>query len=170
VFAYFTIQSNLILGATCFVLAIGVIPQVTWFRVLRMIGVVGVALTFLVFQLVLRDLQDLTGQAAFCDFLLHTLSPILGVVGWLVFGPRGQTSVPVVWWTAAYAAAYGLFSMIRGAIVGFYPYPFLNAHTHGYGRVILNMALVAVVFFALAFGAHALDRRLTRRRALATHR
>jgi hypothetical protein len=60
--------------------------------------------------------------------------------------------------------------MIRGAIVGFYPYPFLNAHTHGYGRVILNMALVAVVFFALAFGAHALDRRLTRRRALATHR
>jgi len=170
VFAFFTIQSNLVLAFTCFVLAIGVAPAATWFRVLRLIGVVGIALTFLVFQLVLRDLQDLTGQAAFCDFMLHTVSPILGVVGWLVFGPRELTSVRVVWWTTAYVAAYGLFSMIRGAIVGFYPYPFMDADAHGYPRVILNLLLVAVVFFALAFGAHALDRRLGRRRTLAAHR
>jgi hypothetical protein len=157
VFCFFTIQSNLVLALTCFLLAIGAAPPAEWFRVLRMIGVVGIALTFLVFQLVLRDLQDLTGQAAFCDFMLHTLSPILGVVGWLVFGPRGLTSIRVVWWTTAYVAAYGLFSMIRGAIVDFYPYPFMDAQTHGYLRVIVNMLLVALVFFALGFGAHAYD-------------
>ena len=158
------------LAFTCFVLAIGVAPAATWFRVLRMIGVVGIALTFIVFQVALRDLYDLTGQAAFCDFMLHTLSPILGVAGWLVFGTRGQTSVAVVLWTTAYVAAYGLFSMIRGAIVDFYPYPFMDAQTHGYPRVIVNLILVALVFFALGFGAHALDSRLARRRAPAMHR
>ena len=102
--------------------------------------------------------------------MLHTLSPILGVAGWLVFGPRGQTSIRVVWWTTAYVAAYGLFSMIRGAIVDFYPYPFMDAQTHGYPRVIVNLILVALVFLALGFGAHALDSRLARRRTPAMHR
>jgi hypothetical protein len=169
VFTYFTIQSNLALAASCAFLAIGVAPTATWFRVLRLVGVVGIALTFVVFQLVLRDLQDLTGQAAFCDLMLHTVSPILGVAGWLLVGPRAQTSRPVVVWTTAYVAAYGLFTMVRGAIVRhgdahFYPYPFMDAATHGYARVIVNLVLVAVVFFALAFGAHALDGWLTRRR------
>ncbi len=176
VFSYFTIQSNLILALTCLLLAVGMASSATWFRVLRLIGVVGIALTFVVFQAVLRDLQDLTGLNALSDFLLHTLSPILGVGGWLLFGPRRLTSVTVVWWTTAYVAAYGLFSMIRGAIIEndvgthFYPYGFMNAVDHGYPRAILNMAMVAVVFFALAFGAHALDGWLARRRAPATHR
>jgi hypothetical protein len=175
VFCFFTIQSNIVLGVTCFLLATGVTTSAMWFRVLRMIGVVGIALTFVVFQAVLRDLQDLTGQAAFCDVMLHTVSPILGVGGWLLFGPRGLTNVAVVWWTTAYVTAYGVFSMIRGAIVEhggvhFYPYGFMNADEHGYPRAILNMVIVAVVFLALAFGAHALDSWMARRRAPATHR
>ena len=97
VFCFFTIQSNLILALTCLLLAAGIASSATWFRVLRLIGVVGIALTFVVFQAVLRDLQDLTGLHALADFLLHTLSPILGVGGWLLFGPRRLTSVSVVW-------------------------------------------------------------------------
>ncbi len=31
----------------------------------------------------------------------------------------------------------------------------MDAQTHGYPRVIINMLLVAIVFFALGFGAHA---------------
>jgi hypothetical protein len=176
VFCFFTIQSNLILAATCLLLAVGAASSATWFRVLRLIGVVGIALTFVVFQAVLRQLQDLTGLNALADFLLHTLSPILGVGGWLLFGPRRQTSVAVVWWTTAYVAAWGIVTMIRGAIVEnaeghhFYPYGFMDPTEHGYVRVIVNLVVVAIVFFALAFGAHALDRWLTRRRTPATHR
>lgn len=46
----------------------------------------------------------------------------------------------------------------------------MNAQDHGYPRVIVNLVLVALVFFTLGFGAHALDRRLARRRTLAAHR
>ena len=47
----------------------------------------------------------------------------------------------------------------------------MNAQDQGYPRVIVNLVLVALVFFTLAFGAHALDRRgWRRRRTLAAHR
>jgi hypothetical protein len=170
VFCYFTIQSNLILGVTCLLLAAGAARPTLPFRVLRLIGVVGIALTFVVFQTVLRGLQDLTGQAAFADVMLHTISPIMGVVGWLWFGPRRLTSPVVVAWTAAYVAAWGLFTMVRGAIVRhggvhFYPYPFMNAAEKGYARVIVTLAVVAAVFVALGVGAAALDGWLARPRA-----
>ncbi len=176
VFCFFTIQSNLILATTCAMLAAGWVRPATWFGSLRLIGVVGIALTFVVFQAVLRPLQDLTGLSALADFLLHTLSPILGVGGWLLFGPRRQTSRAVVGWTTAYVAAWGLFTMIRGAVVErgdgkhFYPYDFMDPTDKGYARVVVNLVIVAVVFFALAVGAHALDGWLTRRRTVPARR
>lgn len=96
VFTFFTVQSNIIVGLTSAMLALGVATHSTVFRVLRLTGVVGITLTFIVFHLALRRLQDLTGQAAVADFLLHTASPILCVAAWLLFGPRGLTSWRVV--------------------------------------------------------------------------
>jgi hypothetical protein len=169
VFCYFTIQSNIILGVGCFLLATEATSSALWFRVLRMIGIVGITLTFVVFQLVLRGLQDLTGEAAFADVMLHTVSPILGVAGWLLFGPRRLTDRTAIAWTIAYVLAWTAFTMIRGAIVRhgdvhFYPYPFLDAAQKGYPRVILNMIVVALVFLGLCIGARTLDRWLIRRR------
>ena len=57
---------------------------------------------------------------------------------------------------------WAVFAMVRGAFIHFYPYPFIDVDTHGYARVLLNSAVVAVVFVGLSFGALALDRVLPR--------
>jgi hypothetical protein len=169
-FSYFTTQSNVILAASCALLAVGIVRGEMWFRALRMIGVVGIALTFVVYHVALRGLRELTSGAKFADVMLHTVSPILGVGGWLLFGPRGLTSKATVAWTSAYVAAWGAFTMIRGAIVEradgkrFYPYPFMDAQEKGYPQVILNLVLVGLVFVAIASGFHLLDAWMTRRR------
>jgi hypothetical protein len=164
VFAFFTIQSNLLLGITCLIAAIRPRTRSTVFRVARLCGVIGIAITGVVFHFALRDLQDLTGQAKVADFLLHTASPILGVSGWLLFGPRRLTSKPVVWWTLAFPVTYGVFTLIRGEAVGWYPYPFMDVAEHGYPRIVVNCAIIGAAFVAFATGAHALDRRLPGRR------
>lgn len=41
-------------------------------------------------------------------------------------------------------------TLVRGAIWGWYPYPFLDATTHGYGRVAANALLVTVVLGLVA--------------------
>lgn len=160
VFAFFTVQSNLLVGISSLLLAINPTRPSLAFRGARLTGVVAIALTFVVFHLALRDLQDLTGQAAVADFLLHTASPILCVAGWLIYGPRRQTSVQVVLLTVVFLLAWGLFTLVRGEYIGWYPYPFIDVATHGYVRVGVNLTAIGATFIALASGAHLLDSRL----------
>ncbi|WP_037322828.1 Pr6Pr family membrane protein [Amycolatopsis thermoflava] len=162
VFAYFTIQSNLIVGFTSLLLAIRPLRTSTVFRTLRLDGVLAIAITGIVFHLVLADLQDLTGWAWVADFLLHTASPLLGVLGWLLFGPRRAVTPRIIGWSVVYPVAWVAFTLVRGAVDGFYPYPFIDVTALGYGRVAVNCLVIAVLFLALAFGAMLLDRLLGR--------
>ncbi len=162
VFAYFTIQSNLLLGGTTFLLALGADRDSTLFRTLRLNGVLCIAVTGIVYHVALAGLSDLTGAASVANFLLHTTTPILGVLGWLLFGPRGRTDLGTVGWSIVYPLLWLVFTLIRGAAIGFWPYPFVNADDLGYTKVLLNCLLVALLFLALAFGAMLLDRRLNR--------
>jgi hypothetical protein len=161
VFAYFTIQSNLLLGGTCLLLAI---DRDRWhsmvFKTLRLNGVLCIAVTGIVYHLVLAGSDNLAGAAAVANFFVHTVTPVLGVVGWLIFGPREQTDSRVVGWSLVFPLLWLAFTLIRGEGTGFYPYPFMNVTEHGYGTVLLNCLLVALLFLALAAGTTLLDRRI----------
>src|SRR6266508_2410809 len=140
VFCYFTIQSNLLLGITSALLAIRTNRRSTAFRALRLDGVLAMVVTGIVY---------------------HT---VLAVIGWLVFGPRGQTNARIVWWSVVYPVLWLVFTLVRGPLAGdFYPYPFVDVAEHGLGRVLLNCLVVAVLFLGLGTGATALDRVLPRR-------
>jgi hypothetical protein len=85
----------------------------------------------------------------------------LVTIGWLGFGPRPRISradlgrflvLPVVWLA---------YTLIRGAFVDWYPYPFLDVTLHGYGYVALSSLAVGALLLALATGCLWLDRHLT---------
>jgi len=50
-----------------------------------------------------------------------------------------------------YPLAYLVYTLIRGAQVDWYPYPFLDVSRHGYGGVLLNCAVMLVGFVAAAW-------------------
>jgi len=163
VFVYFTIESNLIVGVTCGLLAFTRRRPSTVFRVFRLTGVVAIAITGVVYHAVLAGLVDLTAWGNVATQMLHTAVPLLAVAGWLLFGPRGLAT----WRTAALALAFPVFwlgcTLIRGAVTHWYPYPFVDADALGYARVALNVAVVTVLFLGLSYAAAALDLRLSRR-------
>lgn len=161
---FFTILSNLIVGITSLLLAVRPHLTSTLFRVLRLDGVVAIAVTFVVFRIALADLHDLTGSAAFADFLLHVAAPVLCVAGWLMFGPRHRSGLRLVLLSAIFPMCYLAVTLIRGPIVDFYPYPFLDVRTHGYPQVLLNSVIVGVLFLAIAAGITAMDNRRVRGR------
>ena len=164
--SYFTVQSNILVALTTGLLAVRVLRSSTLFRVLRLAGLVGIAITGVVFHLALRDLQELAGKEALADFLLHTASPVLCVLGWLVFGPRAQISRRLVGLSVLFPVLWLAYTLIRGPLVqtrfgrDYYPYPFLDVVDHGYGTVVVNIVLVAVLFALIAGGALLLDRHL----------
>lgn len=165
-FSFFTVQSNIVVAVATGMLAVDVRRSSTTFRTLRLTGVLAIMVTGVVFHMALADLQELTGWDALADFLLHTLSPILAPVGWLVFGPRGRVSGHIVKLVVVGPVLWLVYALGRGALVedrfgnDYYPYPFMNAAVKGYGPALLNCVLVALLFLGLAFGCRALDRRL----------
>jgi hypothetical protein len=159
-FAFFTIQSNLIVGGTTLLLAARPDRSSAVFRVFRLIGLVAITVTGVVYHVALSRLVDLEGWHQLGNQLVHTVVPLLAVVGWLGFGPRRLTSARVAWLSLLFPACWIAFTLIRGAVWHWYPYPFIDVTVLGYGKVILNCFWVALLLLGLAAGATVLDRRL----------
>ncbi|GAA4707427.1 Pr6Pr family membrane protein [Pseudonocardia yuanmonensis] len=160
VFAYFTILSNLLVGVTHVLLAVDPARDSLAMRVLLLDAVVGIAVTGIVYNLVLAQTVDPHGLHQVATVVCHMITPLLAVVGWLVFGPRGLVDREVVLVSAGYPLAWLAFTLVRGAVIDWYPYPFVDVVAHGYARIAVNCLVVAVLFVGLGFGALALDRRL----------
>jgi hypothetical protein len=160
VFCYFTIQSNLLVGVTCLLLAIRLDRRSTTFSVFRLVGVVAIIITGIVYHVAIAKLVEFDSWALVADQLTHTVVPILAVAGWLLFGPRARSSWRIARLALLYPLAWITFTLVRGSMVGFYPYHFIDVETLGYGRVAANCAWIAVLFLAISAGLNVLDRRL----------
>jgi len=69
---------------------------------------------------------------------------------------------PLIW--SVYPTMYLVYALIRGSIVGSYPYPFIDAAHLGYGRTMLNSIGLLLVFIVLGFLFLALNRARQRMR------
>ncbi|MFF1609878.1 Pr6Pr family membrane protein [Amycolatopsis sp. NPDC058278] len=158
---FFTIDSNLLVVLASALVALGR-ARGRLFTVLWLDALAGIIVTGIVYQVALAGLHDLHGLAFFADTMLHKVTPFLFVLGWLLAGPRGTLTWRTVWWSLLYPLAWLAFTLPRGAVTGFYPYPFVDAGALGYGQVALNCVFIGLFFTALAAAALLYDRRFTR--------
>lgn len=110
------------------------------------ITVVGV-----VYNVVLRQIWHPEGLFKLADELLHTVNPLLFIIYWLVFVQKQglKWSNTLSW--LIFPFIYLVYILIRGAISGYYPYPFIDVSLLGYTKVMINSLVLLFVF--LAFGA-----------------
>ncbi len=163
-FSYFTIQSNFLVAVSMW-LIVRDRTRSQAFRVIRLASLVGITVTGIVAAVALPPSPNYTTASLVCDRLLHIVVPVLAIVGWVAFGPRDTVTsedlLPSLIWPVLWLVA----TLGLGPFVGWYPYPFLNMDTIGVGRTLLNCAVIAVLFLALAALALWADRRLSRDRA-----
>ncbi len=176
-FAFFTTWSNLLVGLGALLLAVRLDRSSTAFAVLRLSGLVAIIATGVGFQaefaqtlgtpdVGLRALH-LKGWVAVWNVLLHIVVPVMAVVGWVLIGPRRIVSRRVAWLSVIFPVCYLAFTLIRGAIVHWYPYPFIDVTQLGYGRAALNCVPIPLFTLGLAASATVLDRRLGRATSVA---
>ncbi|EAP99821.1 Integral membrane protein [Janibacter sp. HTCC2649] len=158
--SYFTILTNLLVAITTTTLVLGQTAAPRWWKVLRLNAIVGIAVTGLIHWFFLRPLLDLSGADYLADKLLHVVVPLVAVIGWAVFGPRDKVEASLLVPSLIYPIGWLVYTLVRGAIVDWYPYPFLDVGLHGYPRALLACAGVAVLLLALTWGAMKLDPRL----------
>lgn len=119
----------------------------------------------LIYSLVLRALWDPTGLQLAADIALHDLIPILYVLYWLIYVPKGTLRwiQPVYW--LIYPFAYITYTLIRGSFGAQYPYPFVDVSALGYPAAFANIAMLFAMFLGLGLIAVVLDRLIGRFRS-----
>ena len=162
---YFTILTNILVAYVAWTLAAGRDSGSRAWRVLRLDAVVGIAVTGVVHWLLLRPILDLDGADYAADKLLHVVVPVLAVAGWVAFGPRRRVGSADLLPSLAFPVLWLAYTLVRGALTDFYPYPFVDAGDLGYAPVAVNCLGVAALFLGLGGLALVLDRRLARRTA-----
>jgi len=158
--SYFTIQSNLLVAVTTAQLARHPAGDGSVWRVLRVAGVVGITVTGVVHFLLLRPLLDLDGADYAADKLLHMVVPVLAVLGWVLFGPRPRISGLVVARAICRPLVWLAWTLVVGAMSGWYPYPFLDHREAGGVPGVVASCLGITAFVLLLFWlARLVDRR-----------
>lgn len=151
-FSFFTILSNLFAAVTWGVVAAHAgRPRPGWLEWLRGAAVVYMATTGVVFALLLSDLsEELQVTVPWVDTVLHRVMPVVVVLDWLLDPPRrrirwtaagGWLVAPIIWLD---------YTLLRGPLVGWYPYPFLDPRPDGYAEVALTCGAVAIGMVLLA--------------------
>jgi hypothetical protein len=101
----------------------------------------------LVYNIMLRSLWKPEGLQRFVDESLHTIIPIFFILYWLLFVPKKNLQWKNVFPWLIFPFLYLVYTLIRGAFVGFYPYPFVDANELGYNKVFLNSGVLFIIFF-----------------------
>jgi hypothetical protein len=149
-FAFFTIQSNLV-GVAAFLWLVGTrgTPHGRRTDLLRGAAVVYLTVTFIVVIALLGGV-DVQLQLPWAEFVLHKLFPLVMVADWIVDPPATRLALrdSRVW--LVYPIAWTVLTVIRGALDGWYPYPFLDPANGGYGHVALMVFVITGAFLVIA--------------------
>lgn len=160
--SYFTIWSNAIAAFVLTQLALGRWKGTERERVLRADSVLMMSVTGIVYSYLLAGERELQGLQHVTNAIQHYWGPVLVVATWAIFGPRGWFKPSHIATAFAIPIAWLLYSLVRGAVIDAYPYPFLDVLEYGYGAVLTTIAMIIAFGMVLAALFLGLDRLLSR--------
>jgi hypothetical protein len=154
-FSFFTIESNLLFIGVLFIGA-----YLAWhdkrsktFEMFRGAAAIYMVATGIIFSLLLTGLQEeLLTHIPWVNAVLHYVLPLAALLDWLFNLPDRRVSFKqgLVW--LVFPLGYFVYSIIRGSITDWYPYPFLNPTLDGgWARVTVMAIVIAGVFTLLVW-------------------
>lgn len=161
-FSFFTNLSNLL---AALVLLYGAYRATTeraptpLVDLIRTAAAINMLVVGIVFALLLRDV-DLGALLPWINTELHYVMPVFVVGEWLLLPPPSRLGIRQVVLCLLFPIAYLAYVMVRGAIVNWYPYPFLNPEAvGGYDKVALYALGIVGVFLAASWVASSISGR-----------
>ncbi|NKX53874.1 Pr6Pr family membrane protein [Arthrobacter mobilis] len=164
--SYFSVQA----GVLVFIISLTLFMESakaggTAWRAVRVMTLVSAALVLLLQFTPYRGLAEFTGlnaSSVWGDRMLHYVAPILVVACWLIFGPRPRIAARTVLWSLVFPVFWLLWTLIRGAATGWYPYAPVDAGTAGTVPVLAAGVFLLLGWLGTAFLYLLLDRRMGR--------
>lgn len=170
--SYFTIQNNILIALSLSVILLW--PASVWakfFLKFETLAAMSLYITIvgLVYQLILRQQGTKYGLFKLADEIFHSVSPVLFILFWLFFIPKGNLQWSKAFTWLIYPLIYLIYVLIRGAVSGFYPYNFIDANLISYQQMAINAMLLLFAFLAVGTFFIAIDRFLKKETILHHH-
>lgn len=149
-FSFFTVESNVFAAIVLILLATkwehNRTPLIT---LIRGAAVAYMATTGVVYGLLLSGYdEELQTTAPWANNIVHRIVPLIMVLDWVIDRPHNRLTFRKASIWAFFPIAYLVYSLIRGPIADWYPYPFLNpAESGGYPGVTAYAIGIALFFF-----------------------
>jgi hypothetical protein len=103
----------------------------------------------LIYHLLLAKQWNPQGWEYIADQSLHTVVPVLFLFYWMLFADKEKLNMKSVLRWMIYPLVYVVYSLIRGAITGKYPYFFVDVSKLGYPTAMRNVSFVMAAYFVL---------------------
>ncbi len=152
-FSFFTIESNLIAAFAFFVTGVAALRSAgrEQFAMLRGLATLSMTMTGVIYFLLLRELEaSLQTPIPWVNMVLHYVMPLAVLADWFIDPPSRRVRFGESLRWVLFPAAYVFYSLLRGALVNWYPYPFLNPDEQGYARIAVTCAVMLVAVVGLA--------------------
>lgn len=151
-FSYFTILSNL--GAIVVLGALALRPRLVAderFMILRGAVTVYMIITGIVYNLLLApQAADVSTELRWVNSIVHFIGPVVVAVDWFIDrSPIEPTVAQAATWLI-FPAVWLVYTMIRGPLADWYPYPFLNPDLESVGTIIVTCIGILVAFVAVS--------------------
>ncbi len=153
-FSYFTVTTNTLVALVLTVPWLAPeSPAATWLARPHMTAMTCAAIIVvgLAYHVLLSSINHPTGIEYVTDLGLHYIVPTLFTLHWVLAAPKAGLRFAHLPWFAVYPTAYFLYLVARGAMVGEYPYFFVDVNTIGLGGAARNAA--GILAFYLVVGA-----------------
>ena len=118
----------------------------------RTVIVAYIIVVGVVYHLMLRNLYNPQGWRLACVVILHYLIPPLFIIDWLAFVQKRDLSWKILFGALALPVIYVAWTLVHGAVTGFYPYPFINVARFGYAQVLTTIGAMIAAFVGLVLG------------------
>jgi hypothetical protein len=119
---------------------------------------VSIAVVGLAYSLLLRHLWHPEGWQWLADELMHDIMPVLFLVYWFCYVPKGTLRLRHIALWIIYPLVYFGYSLLRGHLLAVYPYPFVDVVKLGYPQVFINAGGLLLGFVLVALLLIGLDR------------
>jgi hypothetical protein len=151
-FSFFTIQSNIIAALVLLTGAILLPTPTRRWDLVRGGAAIYMVLTGVVYNTLLTNVDTLQTTDPWANNVVHRIMPAVMLVDFVLvpLAHRIRWREALVW--TAYPLLYLVYTLVRGPIVDWYPYPFLDPREDGgYLRVTLMCIVILVGFLAVTW-------------------
>lgn len=160
-FSFFTVESNIL--AVVLLLGGGLAdPRSERWAFFRGAVTLYMVITGIVYAALLSNV-DVQLPAPWTNSVLHQIVPVALLLDWLFLPPWTRASRGRALRWLLFPLAYFGYSLIRGPVADWYPYPFLDPRPHGYDHVVGYAVVLAIGMALLALAV----RRIAAQRLLA---